>query len=443
MDFVMGNLIGHGVSVQVKDGTVWEGILSAGWWQAGVKGVVLKQAKKVVKRDDKAQKPLEEHMIMRDEVVRLSTKGEVNLYNDELTEAARRRGGGIEVDSEIEVSGGRAAFGTERDLVMASAWVGDGDGSLESLSGGGGGGVQRGWDQFAVNKQLGVTSSYSEELYTTKISDKKFSAEQLRRAERLAKEIESGTTTNAHVAEERGQKELEEHDGDMDEEEKYSMVLAPGRSATAGTPDVSDKVAAVPAAAPASAPAADRAPATAPGSESGAPSATATPANRFGNSSKLRAAAKAFVPSFAPASPASGGVMPGATPTGPSPQMIPGAGAYMGSPPQGMSPGVAMGVQPNAMGQMGAYGPNAAMMHGTYMQSPVHPGMMAGYPQHQQQMAMQAQQVQAAQQQQQYAAQHAAQQQQQQQQQQYAAAQAAQVRVRCPNPSSRSWRSPR
>ena len=55
MDFVMGNLIGHGVSVQVKDGTVWEGILSAGWWQAGVKGVVLKQAKKVVKRDDKAQ----------------------------------------------------------------------------------------------------------------------------------------------------------------------------------------------------------------------------------------------------------------------------------------------------------------------------------------------------------------------------------------------------
>ena len=207
----MTNMIGHVICVRCKDGAIYEGILSAVNWMAGTKGLLLKQAKKILSRNDKAEKPKAEYTITREDFVSLATKADIDLYNDELTEAARRRGGGIEVDSEIEVSGGRAAFGTERDLVMASAWVGDGDGSLEGLSGGGGG-VQRGWDQFAVNKQLGVTSSYSDELYTTKLSDKKFSAEQLRRAERLAKEIESGTTSNAHIAEERGQKELEEDD---------------------------------------------------------------------------------------------------------------------------------------------------------------------------------------------------------------------------------------
>lgn len=407
MDFVMTNMIGHIICVRCKDGAIYEGILSAVNWTAGTKGLLLKQAKKILSRNDKAEKPKAEYTITREDFVSLATKADIDLYNDELTEAARRRGGGIEVDSEIEVSGGRAAYGTERDLVMASAWVGDGDGSLEGLSGGGGG-VQRGWDQFAVNKQLGVTSSYSDELYTTKLSDKKFSAEQLRRAERLAKEIESGTTSNAHIAEERGQKELEEDDGDMDEEDKYSMVLAPGRKAgppstTPATPDVSDaKKADGGEAAPAAggAPAAD-APAPAAAAEA-APAASTTPGSRFGGS-KLRAAAKEFVPGAAmAATPPPGGGTPGGTPTGPLHMA-----GYMGSPQAAVASGamMQMGMQPMQY-QNGGPMP----MHGAgYMQQ--HPGMMAGHPQYQQQQQMAMAQQQ---QQQQFAAQQAQVQQQQQ-----------------------------
>ena len=82
---------------------------------------------------------------------------------------------------------------------------------------------------------MGGKSSYHDELYTTKISDKKFSAEQLARAERLAREIELGESTNSHVLEERGLKELHDETDDMDEEEKYSMVLGTGRKPAPGT----------------------------------------------------------------------------------------------------------------------------------------------------------------------------------------------------------------
>ena len=35
--------------------------------------------------------------------------------------------------------------------------------------------MQRGWDQFAVNERItGVSTRYNDELYTTKISDKRF-----------------------------------------------------------------------------------------------------------------------------------------------------------------------------------------------------------------------------------------------------------------------------
>ena len=89
-------------------------------------------------------------------------------------------------DGEIEVAGRGA--GAERELEAAASW----------LTGGEGGGLDlgsksdlRAWDQFSFNEQHhGVVSSYSDELYTTRISDKKFTQEQLREAERLAREIE-------------------------------------------------------------------------------------------------------------------------------------------------------------------------------------------------------------------------------------------------------------
>ena len=79
------------------------------------------------------------------------------------------------------------------------------------------------WDQFATNNQLfGAQSTYDESLYTTAInrsapSFKRREAE----AQRIAREIEGSTSSNAHVREERGH--AVEHDGE-DEEAKYSGV---------------------------------------------------------------------------------------------------------------------------------------------------------------------------------------------------------------------------
>ncbi|ODV97306.1 hypothetical protein PACTADRAFT_49039 [Pachysolen tannophilus NRRL Y-2460] len=80
------------------------------------------------------------------------------------------------------------------------------------------------WDQFAVNeKKFGITSSFDEELYTTKISkDSPEYQQRLKIAEKIAKEIESSSYNgNIHLAEERG---IVVDDSGIDEEDKYSGV---------------------------------------------------------------------------------------------------------------------------------------------------------------------------------------------------------------------------
>ncbi|KAJ1655689.1 poly(A)-binding protein binding protein [Dispira simplex] len=80
------------------------------------------------------------------------------------------------------------------------------------------------WDQFAANERLfGLKTNFNEEIYTTKLDRshpnyKKQEAE----AERIAQEIIKGTTTNIHVAEERGLIIAEE---DMNEEDRYGAVI--------------------------------------------------------------------------------------------------------------------------------------------------------------------------------------------------------------------------
>ncbi|KAL2011709.1 hypothetical protein VTN00DRAFT_4427 [Thermoascus crustaceus] len=81
-----------------------------------------------------------------------------------------------------------------------------------------------GWDQFEANERLfGTTTSYDENLYTTRIdrSDPSYKQKEAEAA-RIAREIENSATDNAHVREERGL--APENDGGHDEEEKYSGV---------------------------------------------------------------------------------------------------------------------------------------------------------------------------------------------------------------------------
>jgi PAB1-binding protein PBP1 len=76
------------------------------------------------------------------------------------------------------------------------------------------------WDQFAAHKQLtGLDSTYDENHYTTKLDTSAPGfKDKYSKADRIAREIEGSTTTNAHQAEERGLKAPE--DSGVDEETK-------------------------------------------------------------------------------------------------------------------------------------------------------------------------------------------------------------------------------
>jgi hypothetical protein len=104
-----------------------------------------------------------------------------------------------------------------RELQAASAWLDPSHAeSLESAP------MDRKWNQFEANKRLfKVESTFDEGLYTTKLDMSRMTPEQIAKAERYAKEIESQTSGNIHLQEERGHV-LER---DIDEEDLYSGVI--------------------------------------------------------------------------------------------------------------------------------------------------------------------------------------------------------------------------
>ncbi|EKD02971.1 mRNA polyadenylation-related protein [Trichosporon asahii var. asahii CBS 8904] len=187
-------------------------------------------------------------------------------------------------EAKLEDKGGKAGFQTDTDISASNRagerelkpWVPD---EPESNGGAATNGGARGdvitfggpvsnipWDQFETNTRLfGAKTDYDEELYTTKLDRSSPGYKKREReADRLANEILSKTSSNSHIAEERGQAVA----GDTkDEEEKYSGVVRnpnayvpPGaRKATGGglpvrkdgtTPPPAPKEAPAPASAP-------------------------------------------------------------------------------------------------------------------------------------------------------------------------------------------------
>jgi PAB1-binding protein PBP1 len=108
---------------------------------------------------------------------------------------------GFRTDSAISST----RFGRERDL---QRWVPDasddlssqglGNHSLESSNG-------QPWDQFAANEQkFGITTTYDENMYTTRINVNHPEYKQrVANAEKISRDINSSDTNNAHVLEER------------------------------------------------------------------------------------------------------------------------------------------------------------------------------------------------------------------------------------------------
>ncbi len=150
--------------------------------------------------------------------------------------------------TDSQISGGKG--GSDRLVAAGSEWTSSGaggDASLEGQGSGSGassmnwrakkspasGGSATGvsgnmnesignWDQFTANKEkFGVKTTFDENLYTTKLDRDNIDASKFQEAARIAREIESQTTTNIHLAEERNQKLAL----DFDEEDLYSGVL--------------------------------------------------------------------------------------------------------------------------------------------------------------------------------------------------------------------------
>ncbi|KAI1922181.1 poly(A)-binding protein binding protein [Ophidiomyces ophidiicola] len=118
--------------------------------------------------------------------------------------------------TDTDISGNQP--GREREL---QRWEPGTDAVVEmSLEASGSAGT---WDQFETNARLfGATSSYDENLYTTRIdrSDPSYKRKEAEAA-RIAREIESTDTDNIHIREERN---LIHPQDDMGEEDKYSGV---------------------------------------------------------------------------------------------------------------------------------------------------------------------------------------------------------------------------
>ena len=231
---------------QTKAGVTHTGVF-AGTCQEGAPafGVVLRFATPVVAPSESAgdalvTRPLPELTIPASEFASL------RVGSDALSGATSGGGvangeGGSSAALETDAAIGSKRVGRAgRSLV---AWQpGESDtplaagGDLGGLGGGGRGGgggpgtaaTTKGgkWDQFSANQaHFGVISTFDEDLYTTKLDKSRISGISEEEAARIAHEIESQSSRNFHMAEERGQALGADDD---DEEARFSAVIRGG-----------------------------------------------------------------------------------------------------------------------------------------------------------------------------------------------------------------------
>lgn len=219
-------LIGHHVDVQVKNGSMYSGIFHATNTEKDF-GIILKMARLTKDATFRGQKassealskaPLKTLIIPANDLVQVIAK-DVSVTTDRLSRGLLPdKEQEIMIDSYISHS---RHVDVEREL---ERWVPDEDDSvcpeLENIFDGP---WNRNWDQFQANEALfGVTSTFDEELYTTKLERGPQMRELEREALRIAREIEGEDTRDLHLAEERG---IVHDDLDFDEETRFSSVL--------------------------------------------------------------------------------------------------------------------------------------------------------------------------------------------------------------------------
>ncbi|KDN45579.1 hypothetical protein K437DRAFT_256499 [Tilletiaria anomala UBC 951] len=205
-------LIGCQVIVKTAD-CKYVGILAAVMTDAGDLGVLLSQAYRL-KDSAQPEGPLQSLLIPGRDVSELEATDV--KFGPSVREDRQARS---DFRTDVEISASRIADGgAGRSLQKWSD-----DGNVPDLGPGAGLSAAGGrWDQFATNEaKFGLKTDYNEELYTTKLdkSGVDFAVRE-KEAARLAAEIMSTATNDAHLAEERGQKD----DSGLNEEDKYGAV---------------------------------------------------------------------------------------------------------------------------------------------------------------------------------------------------------------------------
>ncbi|KAI9796878.1 MAG: hypothetical protein M1833_005927 [Piccolia ochrophora] len=230
--FLFANFLGKNTTVTVTNGDTYEGIFSGSSFEPGELAYVLKMVKYT-----KSSKDQEPNGVTDSAPEYVGTGGEYTMvfgirdvvdlavegvsFSDSPAPAKIPNGAPSKFQTDTDISGNLAM--RERNLQRwePSADT-DVDLSLETVQKAPG--PVGSWDQFEANERLyGVKSDYDENYYTTVIDKNNPQYRQREaRAERIAREIEGGITSNPHVAEERGR--VHGDDSGVNEEDKYSGV---------------------------------------------------------------------------------------------------------------------------------------------------------------------------------------------------------------------------
>lgn len=209
---MFASLVGRKVTVKVRSLASYEGLFSGCNMDKGEYTVLLKFARELPS-ETRLSGPVHDQMLIPGKEIIQMNALDVPEDGVELR-ATDDKGREFKTDSEINTR--RFQAKGERQLEswadLKDETLGH-DMELEAHS--------SGWsnthDQFVVAKQMGVVSTYREDLYTTPLNMDSMSKEQRERAERIAKEIEGGRNFSS-----------QEEGGDGDEEAMFSAVIGTG-----------------------------------------------------------------------------------------------------------------------------------------------------------------------------------------------------------------------
>ncbi|KAL3480074.1 hypothetical protein BJX99DRAFT_46718 [Aspergillus californicus] len=221
--FLFASFIGLTTTITTRNGDTFTGIFSSSSLEPSETSVTLKMTQRQSKQDQQRANGVSdvaspfigsapEHSV----TFNVNDVVDVSVMNVTTTDVlAKPNGASAGFKTDADISGNLAM----RERIL-QPWVPaideSTDMSLEETPT-----STVGWDQFAANKKFGVTSTYDENLYTTRIdrSDPTYRQKEAEAA-RIAREIESSEVDNAHIREERG---FQAPDAE-DEEDKYSGV---------------------------------------------------------------------------------------------------------------------------------------------------------------------------------------------------------------------------